>query len=642
MYHLQGEESMKRRVVQKLLLIATAHVAGLQADCCPSTASTELNTVPFVQWRSQSRNVPRKLVGTTSHHVYLHDMESFYGTFNVTPQYDQTFNGNKIAEVFFGSSLIGAPATNDYSNNGCNRALVISGSLVPNRAPFEWMAENFYLPRDFKSNITFSPKLRDFLVDFYLYVGLDEWVKGMYFRIYGPVVNNKSTLEPCETIQQPGTIPYTPGFFSPNEVPTDILLPSALAFFSGKTTVIVPGIMVDPLLKSKITDCKESITGFADLRGEFGWNYLHEDYHVGFNIQAAAPTGNRPHGEFLFEPYVGNGKHWELGLGLSAHWTMWRSQDDEQHLDFVFEADVTHLFNASQQRVFDLIGKPNSRYMLAEKMNLKPTTNLFGNTEADRGGTGTVTQASSQFNAEYSPVANFSTRHVNVSVGVQGDIVAMLNYTYHGFSFDLGYNYWGMSHEDIDLTDCDNTPVFPENTWALKGDAQTFGFAMIGSVPSSIPLSGTEMGGTSTSELGATIHQGTNIPAATNAMPAITNPAVDNAQFAQTGNGGPFGNENIDAGMIGGPQIQTSIQPVFISITDLNIEGAETRGSSNKIFSHFSYTWIDREDWIPYLGIGFDAEFGNTGGRDNNNSCDGISAALSEWAVFIKGGVSFD
>jgi hypothetical protein len=642
MYHLQGEESMKRRIVQKLLLITTAHVAGLHASAAP----IELRTVPFVQWRSQSRNVPRKLVGTTSHHVYLHDMESFYGTFNITPQYDQTFNGDDIAEVFFGSSLTGAPATNNCnsgSNNGCNNnALVISGSLVPNRAPFEWMAENFYLPRDFKSTITFSPKLRDFLVDFYLYVGLDEWVKGMYFRIYGPVVNNKATLEPCETIDQAGTIGYAPGFFSPNEVPTDILLPSALAFFSGRTTVIVPGITVDPLLKSKITDCKESITGFADLRGEFGWNYLHEDYHVGFNIQAAAPTGSRPHGEFLFEPYVGNGKHWELGLGLSAHWTMWRSQDDEQHLDFVFEADVTHLFNASQQRVFDLVGKPNSRYMLAEKMNLKPTQHLFGNTEPDRDGTGTVTQASSQFNNEYSPVANFSTRHVNVSVGVQGDIVAMLNYTYHGFSFDLGYNYWGMSHEDIDLTDCDNTPAFPENTWALKGDAQTFGFAMVGSEAKAIPLSGTEMGGTSTSGLGATIHQGTNIPA-TNITDAITNPAVDNAQFAQTGNGGPLGNSNIDAGMIGGPQIQTSIQPVFISITDLNIEGAETRGSSNKIFSHFSYTWIDREDWIPYLGIGFDAEFGNVGGRDNSDSCDnGISAALSEWAVFIKGGVSFD
>ncbi|HEX4069085.1 MAG TPA: hypothetical protein VHX42_03230 [Candidatus Babeliales bacterium] len=630
---------MKRKISQKLLLLTAIPYIGLHAECC-SNVNTEFRVAPFVQWRSQSRNVPRKLVGTTSHHVYLHDMESFYGTFNVTPQYDQTFDNYKLAEVFFGSSLINTIAPNDC-NNECNKALVISGSLVPNRAPFEWMAENFYLPRDFKSVITFEPKLQDFLVDFYLYVGLDEWVKGMYFRIYGPVVNNKTSLHPCETIEQPGTIGYAPGFFSANEVPTDILLPSALSFFNGCTAVIVPGITVDPLLRAKIADHKRSITGFADLRGELGWNYLHEDYHVGFNIQAAAPTGSRPNGEFLFEPYVGNGKHWELGLGLSAHWTMWRSQDDEQHLDFIFEADVTHLFNASQQRTFDLIGKPNSRYMLAEKMNLKPTQNLFGNTEPNEG-PGTVTQASSQFNSEYSPVANFSTRHVNVSIGVQGDIVAMLNYTYHGFSFDLGYNYWGMSHEDIDLTDCDNAPVFPENMWALKGDAQTFGFAQPGS-PGNIlvvPLSGTEMGGTSSSGTGATIHQGTNIPKATDAMPAITNPGVDNAQFAQTGDG--LGSAIIHAGSITGPQVQTSIQPIFISVTDLNIEGAETRGSSNKIFSHFSYTWIDREDWIPYLGIGFDAEFGNNGNNNNDNMCDGISAALSEWAIFVKGGVSFD
>ena len=617
---------MKRFSQKLLILTIIAYTTGIQAGCCPdSTAS--IFTAPFVQWRSQSRNVPRKLVGTTSHHVYLHDMESFYGTFNITPQYDQTFNGDKLAECFFGSSLISGAAT-DGCNSGCNNALVISGSANATRAPFEWMAENFYLPRNFKSSITFEPKLQDFLVDFYLYVGLDEWVKGMYFRIYGPVVNNRTTLNPCEKIEEEGTTGYAPGFFSANEVPADTLLSSALSFFSGNTTVIVPGITATPLLKSKITSCKQSLTGFADLRGEFGWNYLHEDYHIGFNVQAAAPTGNRPHGEFLFEPYVGNGKHWELGVGLSAHWTVWRSEDDEQHLDFVFEADATHLFNASQQRTFDLIGRPNSRYMLASKMNLKPTENLFGNDGNN------ITQATSQFNDEYSPVANFSTRDVNVSIGVQGDIVAMLNYTRHGFSWDIGYNYWGMSHENITLRDCDNAPAFPANTWALKGDAETYGFAVMGTGSISVPLSGTESM--------ATIHQGTNAAKATDAMPANTNPGVDNPQLAQTGNG--FGAEIIRPTIVTNPnQINTSIQPIFITQDDLNIEGAETRGSSNKIFSHFSYTWIDREDWIPYLGIGFDAEFGNHSDNNDTNGCDNrISCALSEWAVFVKGGVSFD
>lgn len=620
MYHIQGVESMKKLSQKLLLLTVITQAMGLQADCC----DTSFRVAPFVQWRSEGRDTARKLVGTTSHHVYLHDMESFYGTFNITPQYDQTFNGDNLAECYFGSSL-----------TNCS-FLTIAGTQAPTLdVARDWMAENFYLPRDFKSTITFSPRVQNFLVDFHLYVGLDEWVKGLYFRIYGPVVNNRVSLHPCESIEQVGDIGYAPGFFSQNEVPADTLLQTALSFFNGCTTITVPGIITTPLLKAKIADEKKSTTGFAELRGELGWNYLHEDYHVGFNVQAAAPTGKRPHGEFLFETQVGNGKHWELGVGFSAHWTMWRSEDDEKHLDFVFEADVTHLFNASQKRTFDLVGKPNSRYMLAAKMNLKPTENLFGNTEPALGA-GTVTQASSQFNNEYSPVANFSTRDVNVSIGVQGDIVAMLNYTHRGFSFDIGYNYWGMSHEHIELRDSDCSPVFPVNTWALKGDAQVYGFIDGSGDP--VALSGTERL--------ATIHQGTNIPNAgtTPATAATTNIGVDNAQFAQTSNGiTPAASMILDA--VGGNQIRTSIQPVFIAVEDLNINGAETRGSSNKLFTHFSHTWVDREDWIPYLGIGCEVEFGNTGNGDDNNgsSCDhGISCALSKWAILVKGGVSFD
>lgn len=606
----------------KLLLLAVALHAA--------TPMLNAHEAPFVQWRSEGRDTARKLVGTTSHHVYLYDMESFYGTFNMTPQYDQTFRSNELIQCLFGGDL--------FDGN----TLAITGTAAtPTNIAKDWMAENFYLPRDFKSTIEFSPKVQNFLVDFYLYVGLDEWVKGMYFRIYGPVVNNRVTLSPCENVIEEGTMDYQQGFFASSAVPRSSLLPNALSFFRGCSTITVPGITADPLVKAKIADEKQSTTGFAELRGELGWNYLHEDYHFGFNVQAAAPTGKRPHGEFAFETQVGNGKHWELGVGFGAHWTMWRSEDDERHLDFVFEADVTHLFNASQTRTFDLIGKPNSRYMLAEKMNLRPTTNLFGNTTA--GGALGGTQATSQFNAEYSPVANFSTRNVNVSIGVQGDLVAMINYTSHGMSWDFGYNYWGMSHEHIELRDCDSAPVFPANTWALKGDAQVYGYAVIDDVNTIIPLSGTESL--------ATIHQGTNIPkqGTTPDTAANTNLGVDNNQFAQT-IAAATAADIITVTPGGDVQIQTSIQPIFIGVDNLNLEGAESRGSSNKLFTHFSYTWVDREDWIPYLGIGFYAEFGShsDNGDDCNNSTpspcgdDGVNCALSKWAVLVKGGVSFD
>lgn len=593
---------------------------------------------PFLQWRSQGRDTARKLVGTTSHHVYLDDMESFYGTFNVTPQYDRSFRPQEITQALFGSSLFDTPTANDAarsSDSGLSgRTLVISGLNTENRNNSkDWMAENFILPRNFKSTISFSPLVQDFLVDFNLYVGLDEWVRGLYFRIYGPVVNNRTNLRAKETIIEKGSIgegSYTQGYFSSQaQVNPDQMFTSALQFLSGSPLIApIDNITFNPLLFAKIPASRtQSKTGFAELRGEFGWNYLHEDYHFGFNIQSAAPTGKRPNGEFLLEPQIGNGKHWELGVGLSGHWTMWRSEDEEQHFDFVVEGDITHLFNAKQTRTFDLIGKPNSRYMLAEKLvpNTGSPNHLTGNSDDGV-----------EFGNIYSPVANFSTRTIGVSIGVQADIIAMLNYTSRGFSWDLGYNFWAMSQESIHFSNNDN--AFPENTWALKGDASIAGVSAA-NTDIIVLLAATETGADNNNG-GANIHVGTNALTTGN---ALANPGIDNFVPAVTGE---FGGTNVN--VFGTTtQINTSKPAVFIELSDLNKEGAEMRGMSNKIFTHLSYTWIDREDWIPYLGIGFNAEFGShKNGVDNtinnNGSSGGLSFALSKWAVLLKGGVSFD
>src|SRR5437667_8187088 len=60
---------------------------------------------PFLSFRSAGRNTPRKIEGTTSHHVYLYDMESFYGTFNMTFAYERSFRPGHIADCLFGTSI---------------------------------------------------------------------------------------------------------------------------------------------------------------------------------------------------------------------------------------------------------------------------------------------------------------------------------------------------------------------------------------------------------------------------------------------------------------------------------------------------------------------------------------------------------
>ncbi|GAH20592.1 unnamed protein product, partial [marine sediment metagenome] len=85
-----------------------------------------------------------------------------------------------------------------------------------------------------------------------------------------------------------------------------------------------------------------------------GWNFrLEEDSHFGVFIHAAAPTGNRPNSCYLFEPIVGNGKHWELGGGITGSWIFWRSEEyDDRHMGVWLDATLTHLFKDCQCRSF--------------------------------------------------------------------------------------------------------------------------------------------------------------------------------------------------------------------------------------------------------------------------------------------------
>ena len=159
--------------------------------------------------------------------------------------------------------------------------------------------------------------------------------------------------------------------------------------------------------------CSRRAVHFAELRTNLGYDYfIHDLHHVGIKMQFAIPLGNRPHGEFLFEPIVGNGHHYELGIGATAHALVWDNVETDEKVDFFVDVTINHLFKASQRRAFDLKGKPNSRYMLAEKMTPNISNNLTGNG---------ITPIM-QFDREISSMVNFTTRDITVSANVQADV----------------------------------------------------------------------------------------------------------------------------------------------------------------------------------------------------------------------------
>ncbi len=616
-----------------------------------AVVAVEANTVtPTLVYRSQGFHGDRQRNVGEVGHINLYDMESWYGTLDIGIGYMRSFRSNDISRCLFGCDL--------QCNDCCDNSVLVQGSQVASRDPKAWLADYMYLNCEYDGSFCLDPVIQNVVVDLDFYLGLDEWVNGMYFRAYGPINWTKWDAQLCVT--DPSTVltdSCSTGYFTPSG--DEVLLNSMADYFCGKSPASVDGITFQGLRFAKMPNCDRTRTGFADLRAELGWNFLQdEDYHLGIGLHVAAPTGNRRRAEFVMDPVVGNGNHWELGGTLHGNYVFWRSEDEEKHFGLYVDAVLTHMFKATEQRTFDLKNKDNSRYALASKFTKTVTNTLAGRTSAGTSTTGS-TAASAQFANEYAPVANLTTTDVKVSVGVQADVVAMFNFTSRGFSWDIGYNYWGRSCEDIRCPEiCD--PCNPDNiflsankdTWALKGDARMFGFA--GAADTSAGIAADDSQALSATQSKATIYGGTNATTtdATLTNVALQNGGVDNSQFAIVGDDAvrlihtPLseGGFNLDSN-----QIKTSIQPVFLNCTDVELQ--ETKGQSHTVFTHLGYTW-DRDNWIPYLGIGGSGEFGQNDNDccDTNcdtgcttSSCDCCTrCSLSQWSVWVKGGLSFN
>ncbi len=612
------------------------------------------DVTPTIIARSQGNNALK--VAGLAEKVHIYD-EGNYVNVDGTLLYSRSFRSHEMAECLFGGDLHG-------------NSILIQGSGVANRDPQAWFADYFYLPPDYNASFCINPQIQNILVNLDLFVGLDNYVQGLYLRIYGPLTWSKWNLnfdEPCD-ISSTGS--YSPGYFDAQAMLNPQLLHTFGEFAEGQSpqntsgTAAQPrvGVSFEGLQFAKIERCARTRTGFADLRFELGYDFLQsDDYHVGLNVQVVAPSGSRRKAEFAFDSVIGNGNHWEVGGGITAHYSFWRSQDEDRVGGLYIDASVTHINNAREQRTFDLCGRPNSRYMLAEKVN-RPVNFLRAGTTVTSQGTTTVPQA--QFQGVFTPVANLTTLDVNVRASIQANVIAMFNFSTPNWGFDVGYNFWARTCEKISLDKqcCPNLCSDAPNTWALKGDARVFGYL----VAASAPLPQFEPVALSATECGATIHNGTNATVANIAdctgVDSLQNCGIDNPQFAFA-RGTTAGSldqllVHTAGSLVTSDAIKTSVQPKFINCCDINLQ--RTKGMSNTIFANLNYTW-DRETWRPYLGIGGSIEFGKhtsvdcgatsvpdcSGSCVDNSGCCSSSCsccmncALSQWAVWLKGGVSF-
>ncbi len=562
--------------------------------------------------------------------------EGWYGSLSMMPEYTRTFNGDDISQCLFGSDV-------------CNGTILVQGSDVADRNDRAWLADYLYLSPDFNGQFSINPVIQNFLIDFDFYWGMDKVVQGLYFRMYGPLVWTKWSTNFCEsTPQDPGTSGYEEGYFTPNALPQSALNQSIQSYMTGNAPADVDDITFYGLQFSKIINCNESKVGFADLRMELGWNFIEDDYHhLAINLQAACPTGNMRKACFVLEPVVGNGNHWELGAGFNTHYTFWRNELKERSAHLYLDLNMTHIFEAYEQRTFDLSDSPNSRYMLAERIQGPVEDGLTAQATSSPLAL-MSTPPSAQFKKIYSPVANLTTAQPKVSNAVQVDFVALINFTSRNVSLDVGYNLWARTCDNItNARRCSSSlSIFNEENervWALKGDAHMFGYATAAAgglvLDQAIALSATQSV--------ATIHQGTNVLVPGN---RALNLGVDTAEFAYAGTTNQELNYARGLPAAEANHIKTSNVPEFINYENINQQ--TTRGLSNTFFAHLSYTWKDVARVEPYLGGGFMVEVGSNKANIVTpkavetsfiDVCDDecITCSLSQWGVWIKTGFIF-
>jgi hypothetical protein len=667
--------------------------------------------------RSQSFNAARQIVGWDNAEwgINRKPQDEDYASFNIIFEYSRTFRDNRLARALFGDDLV---------CSGCDdTAIQISGSAVPaaSRGANDWLADYFGLPRDFQSTVSFKPQISNYILDFSFYAGLDSWFEGAYFKIYGPFVHTKWNLNAQECVSNAGT-PYNgsyfQGYFSSEVVPNTQLNTSFLSYANGAVPTInndydlygeasclagppyfpntctpLGDITWQSLCCSKISpECGcdgqgLSRNGFGELRFVLGYNFVNDeagDYHAGLGIYAAAPTGTRvgsqdecnSNGRYLFEPIVGNGKHWELGAQVTAHHIGWRNEDETKSFGMYLEANITHLFAANQIRCFDLCSAgSNSRYMLAEKLGTN--RNSFPNISINSSLSNpqTFDTLNLEFANEYAPVANITRRNVSSKIAVQADLAISFAYQSGNFQWDIGYNFWGRSCEQLNLKNDCCTPTLGQ--WALKGDQRVYGFLF--DTISTFVKENYLASKLAATDSQANIHAGSNMAhnvdyTGPNPMAPI-NFYADNSTRVEF-SFGPFLVEAVTLPG-GNTAMYSSNPPILIQESDFDLIG--TRGISNKLFTHFNYAWPEMKDskWTPYVGIGAEVEFGsgnkgcntdcntsctttcnpcvtacptnphNTNTPAIDNPCSALrpcctNVALSQWGVWFKVGTSYN
>jgi hypothetical protein len=199
----------------------------------------------------------------------------------------------------------------------------------------------------------------------------------------------------------------------------------------------------------------DSKMGLADLPMMLGYDFIKSDaYHFGVYAKFVIPTGTKIDSCYLqnvLMPIIGNGRHFELGAGASAHASLY--SNDNAAFGVYADGYATHIFSASQIRSFDLQGQPLSRYALVY------------NLEADESGDLSNSR-------DLSAVGDVNVYNGDVNAAIRGEFMIEGIWSMRNFEFGAGYAFAGQSAEK--MSNCNSSCTSSTGNasqYALVGNA---------------------------------------------------------------------------------------------------------------------------------------------------------------------------
>lgn len=193
------------------------------------------------------------------------------------------------------------------------------------------------------------------------------------------------------------------------------------------TSVNMRAAFMNPAWRfGKIAPCGRSKAGVADIEIRIGRDSVrHHTCRYGGFFGVICPTGNRPHGCYLFEPVIGRNHHWGLIWGSAGTFYLWENEVGDSSIRLNLDIVNNFLFEGSERRAVDLRDKSWSRYM-----------NLY----ADSTATTTI------------PGINVLTQ--TLKVRPQGMYQVNSGFEFHwrkNFIFEVGSQFWARQTEKARL-----------------------------------------------------------------------------------------------------------------------------------------------------------------------------------------------